>query len=383
MQTIDNKIFPIKEKEKGAFIFKALGHSPMFHFSLHAKELFHSNFLAWLGSDEELRPVFKSVMICLGIDKTFVESWGDNFEVLREKDNFDLVVKSHDGLRDAKRRNAKPQIVPGKWYVVIENKVKSIPNNKQLQEYKEKCSDDNIKKLLLVIFGDAKDLNNGWRRVNYTQVCNALKGSLALVTNDYKKAIIIDYIGMVEALVAIIKGVDVSLGSKYLYVPSKELNDLRIADLVDKWRAAQIANIINIKKGLHCNMGYTNKQSIIETFIHFNEFAIGIQIQGKQYRRCIIGNIPEDKIVEISKGFLKGTRAEFRNEMNLLYPGIFDTTPISGEGNRNYCSYGKKSDGETFWYQYVVIKEDATIGQIMECLTADMNMSNYSANESN
>lgn len=359
---------------KSQIFLQYLHQSPMFHFSLHAKELFHSNFLAWLGTDAELRPVFKAVILRLGIDKTFIESWSDDFEVLREKDNLDLVVKAPDGLRNAKHKNAKAQIVPGKWYVVIENKVKSIPTERQLKEYTEKCGDDTIRKLLLVISGDAKDLNNGWRRVNYTQVSDALKESLPLVINDYKKAIIADYIGMVEALVAIVNSVDISMDSAYLYVPSRELDDLRIADLVDKWRAARIANIININTGLHCNPGYTNKQSIIETFVPFKNFSIGIQIQGKQYRRCIMGNIPEEEIVEVSEGFLKGTRAEFRNEMNSLYPGVFDTTPISGEENRNYCSYGKKTDGVTFWYQYVVIKKDTTIGQIMECLASDMKM---------
>lgn len=353
--------------------FQYLKESPMFHFSLHAKELFHSNFLAWLGSDEELRPVFKAVMMGLGIDKAFIESWGDNFEVLREKDNIDLVVKAPDGVRNAKLSDAKEQIVHGKWYVVIENKVKSVPTDEQLKRYAKKC-DEKTLKLLLVISGDSRELDNGWRRVNYTQVVGALKESVDKVTDPYKKAIISDYIGMVESLVGIIESQNISINSKYLLQPSKELDELRISDLVDKWRAAQIACMIFEKTGLNCTAGYTNKQSLIEAYTECNGVTVGVQIQGSQYRHCIIGDIRETNIVDTSKGFLKETRKEFREMMRSLYPNVFNDKSVRGEGNKTYCAYGNKTDNTIFWYQYVVIKDDATIGQIMECLASDMKM---------
>lgn len=355
--------------------YKYLKESPMFHFSLHAKELFHSNFLAWLGNDAELRPVFKAVMEGLGIDKAFVDSWGDDFEVLREKDNFDLVVKATDKFQDDKHSES------GKWYVVIENKVKSIPTDRQIEEYTKKLKeytknsvDSPVEKLLLVITGDAKDLVDGWRRVNYTQVCDALIKSLPLVTNSYKKAIIEDYIKMVEALIAIVKDVSIDKDSAYLYIPSEELNDLRIADLVEKWRAANIANMFTAETGSNSSPGYTNKQSLIETCITVEDVdvKIGIQIQGCQYRRFIMGNIKEGEIVKASKGFLSNNREEFRNNMLSLYPGVFEDKFVRGEKKRDYCSYGKKTDGKTFWYQYVVIKKDTTIGQIMDCIAKDM-----------
>ncbi len=351
--------------------FNYLEESPMFHFSLHSKELFHSNFLAWLGMDSELRPVFKAVMEGLGIDKTFIESWGDDFEVLREKKHLDLVIKAKDTTRKSKKRNGRDQLVEGNLYVVIENKIKSIPNEAQLNGYNSDCQANTVK-LLLVITGDPKELNNGWRQVNYSQVVAALKGSLDLVENTYKKAIIEDYIGMVEALVDIIKSQTVNLDSPYLYFPSKELNDLRIADLVDKWRAAKIAEMISSKSGLNCGAGYTNKQSLIETFAYFGDIMVGIQIQGGQYRRCIMGHIKESEIVDLSKGFLSDTRDNFRSNMISLYEGVFEEDPIKGEKNRNFNSYGKKTEGATFWYQYVRLNPQATIKQVMDCIDADM-----------
>jgi hypothetical protein len=176
----------------------SLKKSPMFQLSLSSKELFHSNFLAWLGIDADLRQVFKSLMIGLGIKEAFVKSWKDNFEVLREKDHLDLIVKARDISDD--QSNYNKQTTLDSWYVVIENKIKSIPNDKQLESYSTKCGNCQ-EKLLLVISGEPMPLNYGWRRVNYTQVVKALESSMHLVSNSYKKAIIADYVDMLKYLI--------------------------------------------------------------------------------------------------------------------------------------------------------------------------------------
>lgn len=159
--------------------------------------------------------------------------------------------------------------------------------------------------------------------------------------------------------------------SNYIFTPSKELDDLRIADLVDKWRIAQIADMYTKKTGLKFNSGYTNKQPLIETYFDFNGMKLGIQIQGRQYRHYIIRDTEID-IADVSKGFLSNTRVEFRNAMLLLHPGIFEDKAVKGEQNRKYCSYDKDKEGATFWYQYVIIEENVTIEQIMNCAAKDM-----------
>lgn len=366
------------------YYFHYLRKSPMFHFSLHAKELFHSNFLAWLGTDDELKPVFKMVMLELGIDENFVDSWGTDFEVLREKYNLDLIVKAPDKWQETECNDAKKQVVPGQWYVVIENKFKSIPTKNQLDRYTKEIESKsgtnlaNVEKLLLVPSdhfvqsGHRVTLGNDWRVVDYTQVVSALIKSAVFVNDLYKKAIIFDYIGVVDALVNIVQSQNVSIYDKFLCVPSKELDDLHIADLVDKWRAACIADMLTEKTGKEWTVGYTNKQPIIETFYRFDDIIVGIQIQGCQYRRYIIGDIKESDIPTVSKGFLSDTRKEFRDKMLKLYPNVFVDKAVKGEANKNYCSYDKDTEGDTFWYQYVVIDQNATIEQIMECVASDM-----------
>ncbi|MDE6553869.1 MAG: PD-(D/E)XK nuclease family protein [Muribaculaceae bacterium] len=359
--------------------YQYLKESPMFHFSLHAKELFHSNFLAWLGMDPDLRGVFINVLTAgLGIDEDTVKSWGTEFEVLREKDNLDLVVKAQDHVEKSKRRNANDRIVSGQWYVVIENKIKSVPNKAQLDKYADdinnKCGGDPIKveKFLLTICESDIELTSGWRLVTYSKIAEALKKSINHVKDPYKKYIISDYVRMVEALIDILNNEEVNMTCPFLFRPSRMLDELRIADLVDKRRAARIAEIYTKNTGLNYGSGYTNKQSLIETVKRYGDISVGIQIQGSQYRHFIMGYIKENEVADRSNGFLSNTRKEFRDKILMLYPDVFESSSVRGENNRPFNSYDKNKEGETFWYQYVTIRPDATIKQIMDCISEDM-----------
>ena len=90
--------------------------SPLFNLSLSSKELFHSNFLYWIW---KISPsAFKDVMNSFGAN---TGQW-TNYEVRREYENFDLCVL-----------DAENNIL-----LVLENKVKSIPYKKQLDEYEKK-----------------------------------------------------------------------------------------------------------------------------------------------------------------------------------------------------------------------------------------------------
>ena len=359
--------------------YQYLKDSPMFHFSLHAKELFHSNFLAWLGMDPDLRGVFINVLTSgFGIDEETVKSWGNEFEVLREKDNLDLVVKAPDHIEKSKRRNANDRTVPGQWYAVIENKIKSVPNKAQLDKYADdisnKCGGDPIKieRFLLSICESDIELTGGWRLVTYSKIAEALKKSVNQVKDPYKKYIVSDYIKMVESLINVLNSEEVSLESPFLFRPSRKLDELRISDLVDKRRAARITEIFTKNTGLNCSSGYTNKQSLIETFKRYGDISVGIQIQGSQYRHFIMGYIKENEVADRSKGFLSETRKEFRDKMLTLHPDVFESISVRGENNRPFNSYDKNKESETFWYQYATIRPDATIQQIMDCIAEDM-----------
>lgn len=111
---------------------KTLQDSPLFQLSLTSKELFHSNFLYWLGVTYQ--DLFKETFSKLGCNTA---AWPDKWEVEREYKHLDLCVKG-PGKR-------------GKIYLVLENKVKSIPNQQPLNRYTSYWERDNEKPCFVLL----------------------------------------------------------------------------------------------------------------------------------------------------------------------------------------------------------------------------------------
>ena len=111
---------------------KKLFNSPLFQLSNGSKELFHSNFLYWLSIVDW--DMFVFVMRHLaGLSNRHKFRWEanhspskNNIKVLREHNHFDLSIYILDGK---------------KWLpvLVLENKVKSFPDYKQLAGYEQKA----------------------------------------------------------------------------------------------------------------------------------------------------------------------------------------------------------------------------------------------------
>lgn len=357
-------------------ILETLRHSPVFKMSLHSKELFHSNFLAWLGEDPELREVFRNVMESIGLSREFLKTWGDDYEILREKDHFDLLVKASDIKEEGKKMQ------PGQYYLVIENKIKSIPSKEQLEKYSEKLPKDNpeLRKILLSIGKHDGELPDEWTQVTYSSIVEGLKKTVSDELSPYKKELIRDYTSMLECLVEIMSSVTVSPEETYLTdaktnLLKGELDKLRISDLYDKWRASKIATLVSKKLGIPCYSGYTNKSPFIEVQLYLkgkmgDKDAImgAIQIQGKQYRHCIGGALDSKELPDKFPGFLFDTKENFGKALQDEYPGVFDPAKMQN----NYCCYGKDKENQNpFWYQYVIIKPGITIDTIIDCIRKD------------
>ena len=101
---------------------KSLNMSPLFNLSLTSKELFHSNFLAWLGTQ------FPNQFSLMMSDLLDIKDYILYESIKREYKHSDICFKMKNGS-DIKS-------------VIIENKVKSIPYKEQLEQYSEKCSND-------------------------------------------------------------------------------------------------------------------------------------------------------------------------------------------------------------------------------------------------
>ena len=79
------------------FDIKKLKKSPMFNLSLSSKELFHSNFLAWIAEDEDTKELFESILELFGLEKETAQDYAkgirdSHYIVKREYHNFDFCI---------------------------------------------------------------------------------------------------------------------------------------------------------------------------------------------------------------------------------------------------------------------------------------------------
>lgn len=378
--------------------YSILSSSPLFNLSLSSKELFHSNFLAWLA--QHYPDFFVEICKELGCKADWSNA---EWNVKREYKNFDLCITSDE-----------------KIVMVLENKVKSIPTKAQLDEYVEKLKKKkkqdvkNIDLILLSLSTSFPDKNaiegeKKWQIRNYDHLCTAMREHMQLINNQYHKALIEDYCSFVATLHECSESWKVKDSSPFL-LPNdsnrKELKELRIADLQDKIWYSQLLEKLNsrleennqwdvqsgmdIKKiakdnsacltKIFTNFGFTHGQGLLEAKIKVTQdYVLLIQIQGNKYCRAIEW-IKEDqgdhnKFWEMTKDIMnkKGfSFFQFKKNDPINFPSICnnektikDTTRY-GE-TRNFNKYGSK-----FLYQYKVIKKEATVSEVLDAIMEDL-----------
>lgn len=377
--------------------YSILSSSPLFNLSLSSKELFHSNFLAWLA--QHYPDFFIEICKELGCKADWSNA---KWNVKREYMNFDLCITSDK-----------------KTVMVLENKVKSIPTKAQLDEYVEKLKKEyegNIDLILLSLstsFPDKQAIEDEkkWQIRNYKDLCTATRKHMQLINNQYHKALIEDYCSFVATLHECSESWKVKDSSPFL-LPNdndsnrKELKKLRIADLQDKIWYSQLLEKLNsrlegnnqwdvqsgmdIKKiakdnsacltKIFTNFGFTHGQGLLEAKIKVTQdYVLLIQIQGNKYCRAIEW-IKEDqgdhnKFWEMTKDIMnkKGfSFFQFKKNDPINFPSICNNektikaTTRNGE-TQNFNKYGVK-----FLYQYKVIKEDATVSAVLDAIMKDL-----------
>ena len=163
---------------------EALMASPLFQLSLSSKELFHSNFLYWLG--KQYPRLFVAICKAWGCST----DWEDiGWHIRREYKHFDLCVETG-----------------GQVVLVLENKVKSLPVKKQLDEYRAKAGDacrDFILLSLATVFPDRKavEVEGTWRIKSYQELHDVLfQLKEQSVCRPYDRALVEDYGSFVKNL---------------------------------------------------------------------------------------------------------------------------------------------------------------------------------------
>lgn len=210
---------------------EALMASPLFQLSLSSKELFHSNFLYWLG--KQYPRLF--VVICKAWGCS--ADWEDiGWHIRREYKHFDLCVETG-----------------GQVVLVLENKVKSLPVKKQLDEYRAKAGDacrDFILLSLATVFPDRKavEVEGTWRIKSYQELHDVLfQLKERSVCRPYDRALVEDYGSFVKNLHDLSRCWIPSGESRFLLsAEARETGErLRIRDLQDKFRYSYLCQSLN------------------------------------------------------------------------------------------------------------------------------------------
>lgn len=153
-----------------------LHQNPMFRISLGSKELFHSNFLAFLWDcDKQAKKAFLNMINDLlpegkkiNVNELLKK---DELTIYREKENLDLCICHTENKKDC-------------IDIVIENKVKSIPYIEQLDEYRQTAAKPQYKNSTAVtyilltlaeVFPNKEAIERDWNIITYDQLVKAIK----------------------------------------------------------------------------------------------------------------------------------------------------------------------------------------------------------------
>ncbi len=218
-------------------IVSALKRSPLFHLSLASKELFHSNFLAWLCESypDQAGRIFATFL------KHAPLTYGQ-LNVYRERHNIDLSLEYSGGE-----------------VLIIENKVKSLPALAQLEEYAAATPNKAQTSFLLLSLtrptflpfpGTTIRLSNGveWHYLSYHDLADKLHAILPDITaiTSYHGQLLRDYIDFITHLDALQNHFSIDWDDEHgdFFHAQKEIQHLasiRLHDVIDKMRYAQLA----------------------------------------------------------------------------------------------------------------------------------------------
>lgn len=332
---------------------------PMYQFFLAGRELFHSNFLFWLFHSR-----CKAILEIFGIP---IEKFK---KVEREKKNIDLTVTLIDGRR-----------------LLIENKFKAVVDSTQLQKY-TKNNNTSSTDLHIILspdaLGDFAEENSiastlekytvgewksggRWYHLSYSD----LIGELKAVDDVYVK----DYVKMVRRTLDFLENVrQADAAGKRIYWFDTDANfktqdaiaeRIKIQDMLQKRRAqkfaselkAKLQTLSNATIDLDVKSGFTRKKPLVEAFVNLpnSDFAIGIQIQEDQFRRCLLVQRSKQKskaIVSEDEPKLRG-RWFRKNKVDPFSGGHFvehNECALPSSTNNLYQKFGG-----IFLYQYVKI----------------------------
>ena len=215
----------------------------MLYLSGGSKELFHSNFLYWLGTN--YRVVFQELMSKLC---RINSSWPEGWAVKREYRHLDLCVT----YEKTTEKQQKGKASGGEWaFIVLENKVKSLPDLIQLRRYEQVFAgkDNGCSYVVLSLtkeFPGSKYLkeNTCWQFHHYDELAQLMEEcSHDSTIKEEHRLYIRDYCHYACSLSALAEGWKIEEQTSFLSQRS-DLRELRLNDIYEKLHYAQIATLL-------------------------------------------------------------------------------------------------------------------------------------------
>ncbi|OAB81416.1 PD-(D/E)XK nuclease family protein [Cochleicola gelatinilyticus] len=346
-------------------LISELKKSPLFNLSLSSKELFHSNFIAWIC--EEYHSEFGKILAdYFKSEHEFIDT--NIISVQRETRSLDLTI----GFISTS--------------IIIENKVKSVPDKQQLIKYREKSNPNNLFVLLTMIKPHFKVDELGWTLLTYDNLALILKKLQAEIIDEYHIKLLEDYIQFIGTLSNLLRTLELTENDSFYDFYSNEHNlfkEVRLHDLYIKSKYSQLAKKIRLnlnsriddkeiligKRYLHhinrnkvvISTNLVNGKGVMNIdFSNEDDLIYGIMLDGFRYNLYIyaIGEKEKEKI-EIANN-LRDTNQWF----------TFDFLPESEvypKGKKEYNKYGA-----SMIYRSVKIKTDLNLNDLLDRIYKDV-----------
>jgi len=338
--------------------------SPMFCLSLSSKELFHSNFWAWLFDLKNTESVKGYEFI-----RVFFPDFPDTHEytVYREKDNMDIQIELN-----------QPNDHDIDLYV-IENKIKSYPDPEQLESYSNKIK-KTFRGLLTFFIHINFDPVENWSYIQLSEIISKLREiSNNDFNNIYHKQLLEDYIVFTDNLLDLF--LNMNQCSDLFYFDKdflKKCEMVKIHDLYWKLRMNSLKKYVDHLRssGNFCHLdslktgvGFSNGSGVFE--IYFDDpikgSSIGIQIQGCQYRYFIRSKSEKIKTWINSKDNKQDVPDGFSFLLNNEWFCDNPKTKYGSPMRNRFCFFNPD-----FIYQYKSISPNESFPDLSEQILGDM-----------
>ncbi len=343
--------------------------SPIFNFSLGSKELFHSNFIAWIANK-------------------YPERTGKLFSRFLKDKSGDISIARAE--RELKKKDLHLFFTNGQE-LIIENKVKSIPSLEQLESYsKESLKNQNF--LLLTLVQSRITRNTKWSILTYAELADLMVNFYSGVNDVYYKQIIQDYIFVISSLGKIVENIIVEPNDKYDFYSANTdnifeiLSSLRLGSMYQRLKYQKLANRIyeklviifpeakiyfkdekkEQKEGcFYIDSGAPPGRSpdgfMEVVYVIKKGLFLTVQIQGKNYRQMVQGYAGYGKD---SKKIADSLRAK---KLWFNFNHIYKDPKEYPRGDKAFNRYG-----EIDFYRSVSLNSEFTVDQIVRFVVHDI-----------